>query len=59
MDLNSALDLGPHATFIIISYLGVALVSFALIVGTILSSKHQKKRLADLEAKGIRRKSDK
>jgi len=56
---NLVNSLGPHANFIIISYLGVALVITGLIIGTMLSSAKQKKRLANLEAKGIRRRSEK
>ncbi len=59
MDFSSAIDLGPHANFIIAAYLGVLIVVFGLIIGTIFNAKTQEKRLADLDAKGIRRRSDK
>jgi heme exporter protein D len=49
--------LGPNAVFIIASYLGVALVVTLLILWTILDSRLQGKRLAALEADGIRRRS--
>ncbi len=51
------IDLGPHAIFIVSSYLGAALVVLLLIVWTILSSRQQKSRLAQLEKLGIRRRS--
>ncbi len=59
MDFNSAIDLGPHANFIIAAYIGVLIVVFGLILSTMLNAKKQKNRLADLDAKGIRRRSDK
>jgi heme exporter protein CcmD len=58
-NLLLALDLGPHARFIIIAYLGVFLVVVGLIIGTMLNSLRQKKRLVELDAKGVRRRSDK
>lgn len=51
------IDLGPHASFIISAYIGVALVTLGLIVVAVLDSVRQKQRLAELEAKGIRRRS--
>lgn len=52
------IDLGPHAIFIVASYLGVALVVALLIVWTMVDSRLQGKRLAALEADGIRRRSE-
>jgi len=51
------MDLGPHASFIISAYIGVALVIAALIANTMLDSSKQKQRLAELEAMGVRRRS--
>ena len=51
------IDLGPHASFIISAYLGVALVTLGLIVATIADAHRQKSRLKALEAMGIRRQS--
>ena len=51
------MDLGPHASFIISAYVGVALVIAGLIANTMLDSAKQKRRLAELEAMGIRRRS--
>lgn len=53
------IDLGPHAFFILTAYCGVALVTFALIIMTIVGHIRQKKRLAELEAKGFHRRSEK
>jgi heme exporter protein D len=52
------IDLGPHASFIIATYVGAALVALALIAWTAWRSRDAKARLAALEAQGIRRRSD-
>lgn len=52
------LDLGPHAVFIVAAYSGVAIVIAALIAWVAWSSANAKRRLAALEAQGIRRRSD-
>ena len=51
------IDLGPHATYIIAAYAGVALVTFGLIAWVIVQSRRVKARLAALEAQGVRRRS--
>lgn len=51
------IDLGPHAVFIVSAYLGVTLAVAALIVWTRLDAQRVAKKLADLEARGIRRRS--
>jgi heme exporter protein D len=51
------LDFGPHAAFIIWAYAGVALGSLLLIGFAIVDSRRVAKRLRDLEARGIRRRS--
>ena len=51
-------DLGPHAVFIVTAYTGVALVTAALIAWVAWSSANVKRRLAALEAQGVRRRSD-
>ncbi|KFC68630.1 Heme exporter protein CcmD [Devosia sp. LC5] len=51
------IDLGPHAIFIIAAYAGVTLAVAALIVWTRLDARRVAKKLADLEARGIRRRS--
>jgi heme exporter protein D len=51
------MDLGPHAAFIWLSYLAVALVIGSLIVWLWLDGRRVERRLADLEARGVRRRS--
>lgn len=56
--MSIAMDaLGPHATFIIASYAATAAVLLALIAWLIIDGRTQRARLADLEARGIRRRS--
>lgn len=52
------IDLGPHAIFIVSAYIGVVLVTSLLIIWVWSGSRKQRQRLADLEARGIRRRSD-
>jgi heme exporter protein D len=52
------MDLGPHATFIIASYAASAFI-LAILIGWIVAENRMLKRtLADLESRGIRRRSD-
>ncbi len=51
------LDLGPHAGFIWISYGAAVLVVAGLIVWAWAGEREQKQRLADLERRGLRRRS--
>jgi heme exporter protein D len=51
------IDLGPHATYIILAYLGVLLVTAGLVLWTLADSARQDSRLAELEAMGVRRRS--
>lgn len=51
-------DLGPHAVFIVAAYAGVGLVAAALITWVAWNSANVKRKLAALEAQGIRRRSD-
>lgn len=52
------MDLGPHATFIIASYAASAFI-LALLIGWIVAEHRALKRtLADLESRGITRRSD-
>ena len=46
-----------HAGFIIASYLVTLIVVVGLIVWIVLDGRLQKRRLAELEARGIRRRS--
>ncbi|HWA19660.1 MAG TPA: heme exporter protein CcmD [Devosia sp.] len=51
-------DLGPHAAFIVWAYVGVALATVALIAWVALNARNVRRRLAALDAQGIRRRSD-
>lgn len=50
-------DLGPHAAFIWLSYAGAALCVVGLVAWAWLDERWQTKRLADLERRGLRRRS--
>ncbi len=50
--------LGPHWGFIVASYAIFAAVVLGLIVWVVSDHRAQKKALADLDARGIRRRSD-
>jgi heme exporter protein D len=52
------LDLGPHAIFIVWAYAGVAIVTAAIIAWVAWNASTVKRRLAALEAQGVRRRSD-
>ncbi len=51
------MNLGPHAAFIWASYAAVALAVGGLIGWLVLDGRRHAKRLADLEARGVRRRS--
>ena len=51
------MDLGPHAAFIWASYGAVALVLALLIAWLVADGKLQQRRLEELEARGVRRRS--
>lgn len=50
-------DLGPHAAFIWASYAAVFSVIAALIVWLLATGAQYRRRLAELEARGVRRRS--
>jgi heme exporter protein D len=50
-------DLGPHAIFIWLSYAATASVVAALLIWVFADERRQTGRLADLERRGIRRRS--
>jgi heme exporter protein D len=52
------IDLGPHTVFIVWAYAGVAVVTAAVIAWVAWRSANVKRRLAALEAAGVRRRSD-
>jgi heme exporter protein D len=51
------MDLGPHAFFIVASYLATAAIVLGLIVAAVLDHRAQVRALADLESRGARRRS--
>ncbi|RUT30029.1 heme exporter protein CcmD [Arsenicitalea aurantiaca] len=51
------IELGQHAAFIVWAYLGVFIAMGTLIGLAILGDRRARGRLADLEARGIRRRS--
>jgi heme exporter protein D len=52
------MDLGPHAVFIWSSYGVVTLVLAGLIAWLVADGRAQQRRLDDLAARGVRRRSD-
>lgn len=51
------LDLGPHASFILAAYGVTAIAVAVLVVTTLADDRTQRRKLADLERRGIRRRS--
>ncbi len=49
--------LGPHAAFIVVSYAIAALVVALLVAWVVIDHRAQVRRLGDLEARGVRRRS--
>jgi len=52
------MDLGPHAAFIWSAYGVTALVIAGLIAWLILDGREQQRRLAELAARGVKRRSE-
>jgi len=52
------IELGQHIEYILGAYAGVALVLAGLIGWAISDARAQDRRLADLEARGVRRRSE-
>lgn len=55
--MDVGMDLGPHAGFIVSAYLVAALVVVLLILWVATDHVAQKRALADLERRGITRRS--
>ena len=53
------MNLGPHAGFIVAAYAFAIFVVAALIVWVIAEARTQKRTLADLESRGVRRAGEK
>ena len=51
------MDLGPHAVFIVGAYAAVAIGVLLLIAVTSVEARRTARRLRELEARGIRRRS--
>ena len=51
------MNLGPHAAFIVAAYATAILVIGALIAWVLLDYRVQKRRLDELEARGVTRRS--
>ncbi|WP_082359326.1 heme exporter protein CcmD [Bosea sp. AAP35] len=51
-------ELGPHASFILASYAAVAVVLGGLIASVLLDHRAQTRALAELEQRGVGRRSD-
>jgi heme exporter protein D len=52
------MNLGPNSAFIIGAYSAALLIVAALIAWVIVDNRRQRQLLADLEARGITRRSD-
>jgi heme exporter protein D len=52
------MDLGPHAAFIVTAYGLAALIVGAMIAWITLDHRRQTRSLADLEARGVTRRSE-
>ena len=48
---------GAHAGFILAAYLLAAVVLVAMIAWIVIDGRAQRRRIADLEARGVRRRS--
>ncbi len=56
--MNMLPNLGPHAAFILLSYGAAVLVIGGLVLSVMADHRQQKRKLAELEARGITRRSD-
>ncbi|MGH6770445.1 MAG: heme exporter protein CcmD [Xanthobacteraceae bacterium] len=52
------MNLGPHAFFIVSAYSAAALIATAMIAWVVLDRRRQARMLADLEARGVTRRSE-
>jgi heme exporter protein D len=52
------MNLGPHAFFIIAAYVVTAVIVAGLVLNGLLDSRAQRRALAELKARGLRRRSD-
>ena len=52
------MDLGPHAAFIVTAYAAAAAIIAGLIAWVLLDHRLQRRKLAELEARGVTRRSE-
>ena len=52
------MDLGPHAAYIWASYGAAALAIAGLVAWLLLDGRRQQRLIAELEARGVRRRAD-
>jgi heme exporter protein D len=52
------MDLGPHAAYIWAAYGAVAIVLALLVAWLVLDGQRQQRLIEELEARGVRRRSD-
>lgn len=55
--MENLFGLGPHAGFIVVCYAAAILTIAGLVVWALVDHRAQVRRLAELEARGIRRRS--
>jgi heme exporter protein D len=53
-----AMDLGPHAAFIVSAYAAAALIVAGMIAWVALDHRRQARALAELEGRGVTRRSE-
>jgi heme exporter protein D len=51
------MNLGPHATFIVIAYVAAALVVIVLVAWIVADHAAQRRLLVELEARGVTRRA--
>jgi heme exporter protein D len=56
--MDHVIDLGPHAVFIWSAYAITALVLAGLIAWLVVDGRVQTRRLADLDRRGVKRRSE-
>jgi len=52
------MDLGPHAGFIWSAYAAAAVVLSILLAWLVIDGRRQQRQISELEARGVRRRSD-
>ena len=52
------MDLGPHAAFVWVAYGAAAVVLVVLAVWLVLDGRRQQRLIDELEARGVRRRSE-